>query len=75
MTSSIKPHVQKHHHAAIEEPSHGHRYRALIIGEVRTFSSEDMIADRKTHTDTHIHRQTDRQTLSSQDSAPLSGTE
>jgi len=58
MTSSIKPHVQKHYHAAREEPSHGHRYHAQKFGEDRTFSSEDMITDRKTHTHTHTHTRT-----------------
>ena len=38
-------------------------------GEDRTCSSEDMIADRKTHTDRHT------QTRSSQYSGPLSGAE
>jgi len=41
------------------------------IGEDRTRVSEDMIADRQTHAHTH----TDRQTRSSQYSAPPSGAE
>jgi len=41
------------------------------FGEDRTCSSEDTIADRQTHTDTHTHRRT----RSSQYSAPLSAAE
>ena len=45
------------------------QHRAVKIGEDRTCSSEDMIADSQTHTEA------DRRTRLSQYSVPLSGAE
>jgi len=61
-----KPEYMAYHYAASAGPSHGHRKHAhKKFGKDRTYSSEDMIADRQTNTHT--------QTLSSQYSASLSG--
>jgi len=42
-----------YHYAARGEPSRDHRQDAQKLAEDRTYSSEDMIADK--HTDTHTH--------------------
>jgi len=42
-----------YHYAARGEPSRDHRQDAQKLAEDRTCSSEDMIADRQTHTHTH----------------------
>ena len=53
-----------YHYAARGGPSHGHRWHAEKVGEDRTCSSGDMIADRHTHrererqTDRHAHHNT-----------------
>ena len=75
MTSSIKPeilNISLRSHCMTESRPY---LTCTKIGEDRTCSSEDMIADRQTHTQTHTDRQTDRQTRSSQYSASPSGAE
>ena len=62
-----------YHYAARGEPSRDYRQDAQKLAEDRTYSSEDMIADRQTHRHTHTHTHT--RARSSQYLAPLSGAE
>ena len=52
-TFTIPYHTITYHYTARGGPSHGHMQHAQKIGEDRTRSSEDMIADRQTQTDRH----------------------
>ena len=51
-TFTIPYHTITYHYTARGGPSHGHMQHAQKIGEDRTRSSEDMIADRQTHRQT-----------------------